>query len=235
VTTSERLRERYHSLTGRPDHRDPRWRRQIHAAFARTLGPWLPADREARILDVGCGEGALLAFLRDRGYRCLAGFDLSPENVALCREQGLEFVREGDALHLGEMEGTYDLILALDLLEHLPKEGAVGFLEGARRRLAPGGTLVVQTPNMGYVLAAYYRYSDLTHRFGVTERSARVLFRAAGFEEGAIELRPAWNATTLLGRVREVYLWFLHALVGLAEGSYRPRIPTKNLLIRARR
>ncbi len=235
ATTSERLRENYHSLTGRPDHRDPAWRPQIHAAFARTLGPWLPADRHARILDAGCGEGALLSFLRDRGYDRLDGFDLSPENVAICRAQGLEFVREADALRLAEMAGEYDLILSLDLLEHLPKDAAVGFLEGARLRLAPGGALVIQTPNMGYVLAAYHRYNDLTHQFGISEISGRVLFRAAGFADGAVEIRAAWNATTLLGHARELWLRVLHAVVGLVEGSYRPRIQTKNLLIRARR
>jgi len=234
-TTSDRLRANYHTLTGRPDHRDPVLRPTIHAAFARTLGPWLPADRQARILDAGCGEGALLDFLRARGFARLDGFDLSPENVALCRAQGLDFVREADALRLGEQAGEYDLILSLDLLEHLPKDAAAGFLEGARRRLAPGGALVIQTPNMGYLLAAYHRYNDLTHQFGITEQSAKVLFRAAGFADGQVELRAAWNATTTLGRVRELWLRVIHGLVGLVEGSYRPRIPTKNLLIRARR
>lgn len=54
-----------------------------------------------------------------------------------------------------------------------------------------------------------------------------------GFRNEDIEIRPAWNATTLLGYLREVYLRLLHNLVFLAEDRSRPRIPTKNLLIRA--
>ncbi|MEK7476867.1 MAG: class I SAM-dependent methyltransferase [Candidatus Coatesbacteria bacterium] len=234
-STGEILSRRYHTLTGRPDHREPATRRVIFKAFARTLGPWLPADREVRVLDAGCGEGALLAFLRERGFDRLAGFDLSPENVGLCHAQGFGFVTEGDALKLAEVSGEYDAIFSLDLLEHLPKERAAEFLGAARGKLAPGGVLILQTPNMGYLLAAFHRYSDLTHQWGVTEVSVRVLLRAAGFDDARIEIRPAWNATTLLGRLREAYLRALHLAITFIEGSYRPRIPTKNLLVRARR
>lgn len=207
----------------------------IYASFARTVGPLLPAGRGARILDAGCGEGALLSFLRDRGYSALSGFDLSPENVALCHAEGLGFVAQGDALRIGEMGGEYDAIVSLDLVEHLPKEAVVGFLAAARGKLAPGGVLVLQTPNMGYLLASFHRYSDLTHQWGLTEVSVRVLLRAAGFDDAGVEVRPAWNATTVAGRCREFYLGLLHRAVSLVEGSYRPRIPTKNLLVRATR
>ena len=56
---------------------------------------------------------------------------------------------------------------------------------------------------------------------------------AAGFEPGRIEMRPSWNATTPLGYLREVYLRAVHRLLWAAEGAHRPRIPTRDLLIRA--
>ncbi|MDQ4024894.1 MAG: hypothetical protein M3217_05305, partial [Actinomycetota bacterium] len=81
----------------------------------------------------------------------------------------------------------------------------------------------------------YYRYYDLSHEFGLTEKSARDLFMTAGFGDADVEVSPAWNATTLLGYGREAYARLLHYAVFLADDSSRPRIPTKNLLITARR
>lgn len=234
--TVERLYARYNTYSRRPTVQDALTRKVIFRAFERTLGPWLPTDRATPILDIGCGEGALLAFLREKGYVNLSGFDLSPENVAICHALGLDFVEQWDALRLAERypPSSFGVIFVMDVLEHLPKQRAVDFLEQVRRCLQPGGAVIIQTPNMGSILGLYHRYYDLSHEFGLTEKSARDLLMVAGFHNENIEIRPAWNATTLLGYVREIYLSLLHKLVFLAEGANRPKIPTKNLLIRAK-
>jgi 2-polyprenyl-3-methyl-5-hydroxy-6-metoxy-1,4-benzoquinol methylase len=234
--TRARQIERYHTTTGRPDLADPRVRRLVFRSFQRTVGPWLPPDRRSKILDAACGEGALLAFLRERGYTNLEGFDLSPECVAECHELGLTFVKAWDLLELADWPGEgYGVIFLMDIVEHLPKERAAEVLEAARGKLAPGGSLVIQTPNLGSLMGPYLRYHDLTHEFGLTEKSVRDLLALAGFRRERVDVRPAWNAATALGRAREVYLRLLHRLIFLAEDRSRPRIPTKNLLVRAAR
>lgn len=233
--TRETFIARYHTLMRRDAWRNARGRDLILRSLDRTFGPWLPADRDAAILDVGCGEGALLTFLAARGYRNLAGFDLSPENVALCHDARLDFVAHHDARDVASFApgSSWDLIFAVDLVEHLRKDDAVPFLAALRRRLAPGGTLIVRTPNMGSLLGGLERYGDLTHEWGLTERSARDLAAAAGFARDAIEVTPAWDAATLPGRGREAYLRILHRLVYLSAGRARPRIASANLLLRA--
>lgn len=234
-STRETLLQSYHTLTRRNAGLDPHSRRVMFKSFARILGSWLPESRNLSILDIGCGEGVLLAFLRDRGYTNLSGFDLSPENVEICRQRGLTFVQLNDALRLEDFPGAaeYEVIFCFDVLEHLAKEDALSFLRQVYARIAKGGHVVLQTPNMGSIAGLFHRYHDLTHEFGVTESSAVTLLMTAGFQEDCIEVRPSWNATTLLGYLRELYLRALHLVFWLAEGSTRPRIPTKNLLIRA--
>ncbi len=234
-TTTERLLERYHSYTRRPTIADPVVRACLFKSLRRSLGCWLPADRSSPILDIACGEGSLLCFLRESGYTNLAGFDLSPENVTICHDLGLGFVRQADALCLSGDPGLgrYATIFAMDMLEHLPKQRAASFLEGVRNLLLPGGRVIVQTLNMGSHLGWFHRYCDVTHEFGLSEPSALSLFAAAGFHPEKIELRPAWNATTLAGHLREAYLRLLHQMIWVAEGTHRPRIPTRDLLIRA--
>lgn len=237
VSTREAILERYNTVRRREAGFDPVSRRMIFQSFARTLGPWLPADKNASILDIGCGEGALLHFLRDQGFTNLHGFDMSPENIALCRMRGFDNIARHDALMLDTFDSIrqYDAIFCLDLLEHLPKETAVPFLASIRRRLRRGGCVVVQTPNMGCIFGLFHRYADLTHEHSLTETTAVDLMLASGFDLKDVEVRAAWNATTWLGRVRETYLSLLHKLVWLAEDRSRPKVATKNLLIRGAR
>lgn len=233
--TLKRLYSRYNSYTRRPTVRNERARRIIFRVFERTLRLWLPTDITTPILDAGCGEGTLLAFLRERGYTNLSGFDLSPENVSICHSLGFDFVRQGDILQLVDNypSNHFGLILFIDVLEHLPKQRVVDAIEQMRACLCSGGSLIIQTPNMGCVLGTYYRYNDLSHEFGLTEKTARELLIMAGFHNDDIEIRPAWNATTMMGHIREFYLLLLHNFIFLGEGARRPKIPTINLLIRA--
>ena len=177
----------------------------------------------------------MLAFLRHKGYTNLSGFDISSENVSICHRLGFSFVEEYDALQFKEYPITeqFDVIFALDIIEHLPKQAAAEFLEQIHKRLKPGGYVVIQTPNMGSLLASIYRYDDLSHEFGLTERASWNLLKISGFAADKIEIKPSWNASTILGYTREAYLSFLHQMIHLTEGSGRSKIPTKNLLIRA--
>lgn len=236
-STVERLYSKYNSFNRRATIEDPGVREVSFRSMRRSLAGWLPADKSTAILDVACGEGALLAFLKEDGYTDLSGFDLSPENVAICHRLGLPFVEQANALEklAGDARRTFGLVLAIDLVEHLPKQQAAGFIESARGALAPGGSLVLQTPNAGSLYGCYNRYYDLSHEFAVTEKSAVDLLMLGGFSAEEIEVRPHWNATTWLGRLREIYLSLLHRLIFLGEGSRRPRIPTGNLLIRGTR
>jgi SAM-dependent methyltransferase len=100
------------------------------------------------VLDVGCGTGFLLERLAERGYRGV-GVDLSPESVAHARRR-LEDVGAADmSAVVGSAyeppEGPFDLICLTDVLEHLEEPRAC--LAALAARLAPGGLVVVSTPN----------------------------------------------------------------------------------------
>ena len=102
-----------------------------------------------RVLDVGCGTGFLLENLAGRGYSGV-GIDLSPESVALAQER-LERLGVADRLEaiVGSAyeppEGPFDLIALTDVLEHLEDPRAC--LRALREVMAPGGLLVISTPN----------------------------------------------------------------------------------------
>lgn len=108
------------------------------------IGNWSP-----RVLDVGCGTGFLLEQLAGRGYRGI-GVDLSPESVEHANRRLAE-IGAADRLTavVGSAyeppEGPFDLIALTDVLEHL--EDPRRCLTALRAQLAPGGLLVISTPN----------------------------------------------------------------------------------------
>jgi 2-polyprenyl-3-methyl-5-hydroxy-6-metoxy-1,4-benzoquinol methylase len=113
----------------------------------------LPGFAEMRCLDFGCGDGALMATLQDRGMRYLRGFDFDPQAVAAARERGLTtFTEETEALD----QGPFDLIVLNHVIEHLPEPGQT--LARLATHLAPGGRLMLRTPNAHSWLAS--RFGD---------------------------------------------------------------------------
>jgi SAM-dependent methyltransferase len=148
------------------------------------LRGWLPQDLDAPILEVACGGGRLLHTLRSWGYRNLQGVDLSPEQIALSRQViPPDQVHEADAIAFLEAHPTcFDLILGLDLIEHLSKDEALRFLDAARGALRSGGRLILQTPNAASPWGAEYRYGDFTHELGFTPGALQRMLALTGFD-----------------------------------------------------
>src|SRR4051794_10833688 len=73
---------------------------------------WLPGDRRARIVDLGCGGGEFLHFLTELGYESVRGVDFSVEQVQRCRERGLSAEQVMDtAAWIAEQRGSLDCVV----------------------------------------------------------------------------------------------------------------------------
>jgi SAM-dependent methyltransferase len=112
-------------------------RRVIERAVERLA---LPA--RARILDAGCGSGRNMVELARHG--AVTGVELSPTSVRLARERETGEVLEGSVLDVDVDEGTFDLTVSLDVIEHLEED--VAALRELRRVTKPGGALLVTVP-----------------------------------------------------------------------------------------
>jgi SAM-dependent methyltransferase len=95
-----------------------------------------------RILDVGCGTGATLKMIGDLG--AAIGIDASPEALHFCRRRGIESLARGTAQALPTGPESVDVVLALDLLEHLQDDRAAA--REFARVLRPGGVLIATVP-----------------------------------------------------------------------------------------
>lgn len=97
-----------------------------------------------RLLDVGCADGAFLAYAREQGWEA-HGVELNPVVAAFCRETLNLPVLAGDLLEAGYPTGYFDVVTLWSVLEHLHDPMAA--LREIHRIVRPGGLVVLAVPN----------------------------------------------------------------------------------------
>jgi len=155
--------------------------------YADVYERFLPDARGAPAVDLGCGQGFFLYFLKSRGFAQAVGLDISPQQAEFARRIGLD-ARCGDARELLPRPGHYGFVSMLDVLEHIPKSQVVPLLGDIHASLRPGGRCLVTVPNMENPFNLNTRYGDFTHEGGFTSGSLTQVLRLAGFTN--IEVRP---------------------------------------------
>ena len=121
------------------------------------------------VLDVGCGSGGVGAGLRHAGATRLTGIEVVPEQAELARAHYDEVVAAPVEDALEQLEGPFDTILCLDVLEHLVDPERV--MRDLRGLAAPGARLQVSLPNARHVslmkdlvFKGTFGYTDWGHR-----------------------------------------------------------------------
>lgn len=129
---------------------------QYFNELAATAGKWFlpyiekahPIEAGTRVLELGCGEGGILLPFARMGCKVL-GVDLNERKISEARQYFAtagakgEFLAE-DVFKLTGLEGSFDIIICHDVIEHLPHKQV--FLENIRKYLADGGILFMSFP-----------------------------------------------------------------------------------------
>jgi 2-polyprenyl-3-methyl-5-hydroxy-6-metoxy-1,4-benzoquinol methylase len=216
-------------------------RRQRAPYLKRLISNHFPAHKEARILDLGCGSGTLLYFLRAAGYKNISGIDTSPEQIEQARQLGIANVSHADVFTFLKTaaDGSYDTVVSFDIIEHLTKPELLQFADEVYRSLAPGGVWIIHVPNAEGFLGSRVRYADLTHEQAFTPASVEQLARVAGFRSSeCFEDAPVAHGLKSMARLliwkvgRGLLRLFLMAETG---DTGRNAIFSQNLLALARK
>lgn len=146
---------------------------------------YLPQNKQAESLDIGCGMGQHLYALKALGYTNLQGIDISREEIELCTKniKGVDFMVADAVNFLPQQKEKYDFILMFDVLEHFTKEEALQVSRLVYNSLKSGGICLTRVPNASNPLGMHLRYADLTHETCYTERSLKELLWLAGFSK----------------------------------------------------
>ena len=153
-----------------------------YVARRRITFDWIQAalDRQPhpRVLDIGCGTGLNLEELRARGVTHAVGMDISAAALTHCRERRLPALLRGDGSRLPFLDATFDVIIALDLIEHIEQDDEA--LREIARVLRPGGQVVLFTPAFRFLWSLQDVVSHHFRRY--TSAELRAKLRAAGLD-----------------------------------------------------
>ena len=168
---------------------------------------------DSRILDVGCGTGALLLKLQREGFRSLLGADPFIR-ADIDFGNGVRVLKRG----IEQLEGEYDFVMLHHAFEHLPDPAAaLGLLA---RRVATGGTLLLRFPVADSEARRKYginwvNWDAPRHLFLHTERSMQLLAEGAGLQIADVVYDSSGQQFTS----SELYL---RGVPYVEHGKYRP-------------
>lgn len=200
--------------------------------YSARLRKYLPIKKDAKCLDVPCGYGNFLFFLKSEGYTNIQGFDLDSQQVSLSRLLNLP-VKVKDAFKvISNEKNSYDLISSLDFIEHLTKDEALMFLDGCYLSLRKGGVLILRTPCADGFFGAHDACNDLTHHWCMSSNLLKTILKMCGFSKVKIlDERP--QPTSILGTLRWLLFFPSKAvfeLFCLALGIRPPKILSRSMI-----
>ena len=125
----------------------------------------MPADRQAAILDIGCGHGAILFALQQAGYGNAHGVDGSGEQVQAAARLGIAGVEHGDLMQFlaATPDASLDVVISFDVIEHFTKTELIPLVDEVHRVLRPGGRWIIHVPNADSPFGGRIRFGDYTH------------------------------------------------------------------------
>lgn len=145
-------------------------------------------------VEIGCNRGVTTGLLAEHGWTCI-GYDIDEDVIAAgtAEAAGLD-LRVGDVrIALGQV-GQADLVVCLEVIEHLQKNAQAGFVADLARLTKPGGALLLSTPgrhsfwsylerirNLPTRPWSSYNWWDDSHTYVLSLREIRTLLTGHGF------------------------------------------------------
>ena len=194
-------------------------------------------SNDAAIIDIGCGTGNVLRFLKEEGFGNIYGIDISEQQVNNARSKHLN----ADVIDIFDFLKTnkrkFDLIFVMDVVEHFLKDELFDFFIGINSILNENGVLIIHTPNGDGLFPNHIIYGDLTHLTIFNPNSLSQILRLTGFKEIEFyETGP--TAKNIFGFVR-LFLWkiikiFIKSIRIIETGSTE-KILTQDFICKAKK
>ncbi len=146
-----------------------------HLLVDKLLDQYFDGRKDLTVLDVGCGTGAMSARLQKRGH--VVSADFSSLALKFSRRRKLTGLVQLDAMNLGLADDSFDVITAMDMLEHLPDDHAA--VCEFFRVLKPGGLVVAMVPAYKHLWSEHD--TALMHFRRYTRSEMTELFIRRGF------------------------------------------------------
>lgn len=188
---------------------------------------WIPANmtQSMSCLEIGCGTGHFLSYLKHKGISDLKAIDLDTSLVDVIPEDvrdNFEAVDVFEFLKSQKSGKTYDRIFMFDVFEHFSADDGRALLELLKPLLSSDGEIVLKMPNASSPWGLQFQFGDLTHITGYTPVSIHQMANSIGMSCRACH--PHLLGSRQRQRTDRVVQWILNRLVAtppkIWEGNF---------------
>jgi SAM-dependent methyltransferase len=158
--------------------RDFWWYRGMRDIFFRFLDPYLQQRPPTLALEAGCGTGYFSHILQSERRWPVVPVDISWDGLSYARKMGVQRPVQSDICSLPFAPNSFDLVLSVDVLPHLPPGIEHQAVEEFTRVLAPGGRLVIRAAALDILRSRHSAFAFERQRF--TRRRLVALAESAG-------------------------------------------------------
>jgi len=167
--------------------------------------------KNTAIIDLGCGTGYMLQFLKREGFQNLNGIDISEQQVNKARNKGLNADVSNIFDFFNVNKKKFDIVFALDVVEHFYKHELLEFFTGINCLLNENGIIIIHTPNGEGLFPQHIIYGDLTHLTIFNPNSLGQILRLTGFNK--IEYYETGPTSKNFNGLIRLMLWKIIKLV----------------------
>jgi len=202
--------------------------------------PFLPENRDAPILDLGCGQGDFVRYLSGLGYRRITAVDRDSTAIAALENTPGVTAVEGDAASLDQIPGGYALIVAKQMIYYVDRREATSFVSALSHALAPNGRLVVEIFNGALLSSRFTELKDPAILTAYTENGLQRLLEQNGFvveHLSGVKLRRRGFRGAIYSVAQAAWFSLYRALLIIERGrdDELPRLSSKSIIAVARR
>ena len=153
------------------------------------------------VLEIGFGPGNFLAWASAAGAN-VAGTEVNPVLLEAARRNGLSILDADLSRAAAGHRGQFDVVVAIDVFEHLGCDEVDAALRAVDEMLRPGGYLILRFPNGQSPFGLLPQNGDVTHRTALSKDTVEQLCRETGLR--AIRYRGSYRVRGPLGLTRVV-------------------------------
>jgi len=141
------------------------WYRGMRQILFGMLDGYVAPRRIARALEAGCGTGYFSRLVEQRYEFPVFPVDLGWEGLKHGRRMGIQRLAQCDVASLPFADGSFDLVLSMDVIVHFPRGGELAALREMARVLAPGGLLALRVSALDVLRSRHSEFADERQRF----------------------------------------------------------------------